>query len=123
MDEIFEKFNNILKDKDIDLKQVLGDNGQQENNTEFSDFDFDINTIIKLKNIFSKINNSNSPRNNLLNSLKPFLKDNKKQKLNQYIKIANLLSAFESMNENENQPKDNNPDLALYIILILLIAK
>lgn len=124
MNEIFEQFNNILKDKNIDLNQILGDEKSEETNTSSDfDFNFDLDTLLKFKNIFNKINDSNSPRNNLLNSLKPFLKDNKKYQLNQYIKIANLITAIESMEKKEESHKEINPDLALYVILILLIAK
>ena len=54
-----------------------------------------------MKQIFDKINNKNNPRNNLLLSLKPFLREEKQEKLEQYIKISNLLNVLEIMN-NEN---------------------
>ena len=46
--------------------------------------------------------NQNCPRNQLLHSLKPYLEDEKKEKLEQYIKIANLLSVMEDMNMGFN---------------------
>ncbi len=95
MNDVINKFNNILKEKDIDIGKILGDEPQSNN----FNFDFDLETIIKLKNIFSQINNNNSPRNCLLNSLKPFLRKERKEKLDQYIKIANLLSVLTILNE------------------------
>ena len=92
--DIINKFNNILKDKNIDLSKVLGD---EEEKSEPLDFDFDLDTIIKLKNIFGQINDKNNPRNKLLYSLKPFLGKEKQIKLDQYIKIANLLQIMEFM--------------------------
>ena len=89
---IFEKFNQILKEKNINLGEILGEN--EENNNPLN-FDFDLDTIIKLKNIYQKINDNNSPRNRLLYSLKPFLRNSRKEKLDEYIKIANLLGVIE----------------------------
>lgn len=99
MSDVINKFSSILKDKNIDLGKILGD--EPESNP--LDFDFDLDTIIKFKKIFNQINSSNSPRNNLLYSLKPFLREEKKQKLDQYIRIANLLSVLELINKNDSR--------------------
>ena len=99
MSDVINKFSNILKDKNIDLGKILGD--EQESSP--LDFDFDLDTIIKFKKIFNQINSSNSPRNNLLYSLKPFLREEKQQKLDQYIKIANLLGVLEIINQNDSR--------------------
>lgn len=101
MSDIINKFNNILKDKNIDLGKILGD----EPESHPLDFDFDLDTILKFKKIFNQINDSNCPRNNLLYSLKPFLREEKKQKLDQYIKIANLLKVLELLNIDDFRKK------------------
>ena len=95
MNDIINKFSNILKDKNIDLNKILGD----EEESDFPDFEFDLDTIIKLKNIFTQINDKNNPRNKLLYSLKPFLGKEKQSKLDKYIKIANLLKIIELMEQ------------------------
>lgn len=106
MSDIINKFNNILKDKQIDINNIVKDNtNENKNEKENSGFDFDINTLLKFKNIFDKVNNNNNPRNNLLYSLKPFLKDSKKEKLDQYIKIANILYILNSLNESGDLKK------------------
>ena len=69
MSDVINKFSNILKEKNIDLGKILGDETEENSH---SDFDFDLDTIIKLKHIFNQMNNNCSPRNNLLYSLKPF---------------------------------------------------
>lgn len=102
MDDIVNKFNNILKEKDIDLGKILGDEPPESG----PDFNFDLETIIKFKNIFSQINNNNNPRNSLLKSLKPFLRKDRKEKLDQYIKIANLLSVVTILNEKSGDKSD-----------------
>ena len=49
----------------------------QSNNFDFSNLD--INTIMKMSSVINKMkDNQNDPRANLLNSLKPYLRDSKK---------------------------------------------
>ena len=52
------------------------------NNNTNSNFDFsniDMNTIMKMSSVLGKMNNTkDDPRANLLNSLKPYLRDSKK---------------------------------------------
>lgn len=132
--EVFSKFQNILKEKDIDLNNFTSNinsnncNDFKENSTESysntnSEFSLDIETILKIKDIISKINqNRDCPRNKLLHSLKPYLEENKQDKLEQYIKIANLLSILESQNINIGfLAKEKGYDYILIITLFLLI--
>ena len=101
MSNLINKFNNILKDKNIDINNVFNKNKTDTETTENTNktFDFDITTLLKFKTIFDKANNNNNPRNKLLASLKPFLQDDKKEKLEQYVKIANILYVINSLNE------------------------
>ena len=121
LSDVLNKFSEILKEKDIDLSSIsAGETSSPASNT---DLGLDIDTIMKIKNIIPKINkNQNSPRNMLLNSLKPFLEDKKQEKLNNYIQIANLLSVLEDMDLGINL-LDNQKgyDLVLIITLFLLI--
>ncbi len=121
--EVISKFSDILKDKNIDLNNIAGEATSSADNSN-SDFNIDIDTILKIKDIISKINkNQNCPRNKLLHSLKPYLENDKQEKLEQYIKIANLLSVMENLDMgitffNENK---NGYDFILIITLFLLI--
>lgn len=94
--DIINKFNNILKDKDINIGKILEDD--KDKSTPL-DFEFDLDTLLKFKNIYQKINDNNNPRNRLLYSLKPFLRDSRKKKLDEYIKIANLLGVLNILND------------------------
>lgn len=120
--EVFSKFSDILKEKNIDLNNIAGGtNNPPANNDEFS---LDIDTILKIKDVMSKINRSqNSTRNKLLYSLKPYLEESKKDKLEQYIKIANLLSVIETLDLGIDFLGENKKgyDLILIITLFLLI--
>ena len=124
LSNVMNQFSNILKEKNIDLNTILNkasdnpsnsselDNNQ---NSFFSnnqtDFNLDIETILKIKDIMQQMNQKNAPRNNLLNSLKPFLRKNKQEKLDEYIKYANLLNLLELFNSkggnNSNENKSN----------------
>ena len=120
--EIINKFSDILKDKNIDINSITGQNSTCSDGN--SDIGIDIDTILKIKDIMSKINkNQNCPRNKLLYSLEPYLKENKKEKLEKYIKIANLLSVADSLNLDLGFLEKNKEgyDLILIITLILLI--
>lgn len=131
--EIINKFSSILKEKDIDLNNIVGgtppptdfndNNSQNEKNTDSSDFNLDINTILKIKEVFNAINkNSHSPRNTLLLALKPYLDESKKEKLEQYMKIANLLSVLENFDNNSNiKFSESNYDFVLILTLFLLL--
>ena len=105
MGDIIGKFQDILKEKNINLGEVLGDN---EEKNEPLNFDFDLDTILKFKSIYQKINDNNSPRNRLLYSLKPFLRDSRKQKLDEYIKIANLLGVISIISEMNSNGKGSS---------------
>lgn len=74
--------------------------------TNKGNFDFsnlDMNTILKMKTMMEKMNTSGDPRSNLLYSLKPYLRNEKKEKIDQY---ANLLS-FAKIAELMKTDKDN----------------
>ena len=127
--EVINKFSDILKDKNIDLNNLAGgsspsaDNSMSNPESNF-DFNLDINTILKIKYIISKMNkNQDCPRNKLLHSLKPYLENDKQEKLEQYIKIANLLSVMENLDMGINFFKENEKgyDFVLIITLFLLI--
>ena len=120
LNNIVNKFNSILKDKDINLGNLFeGENERKNENSEeneenvSSDFNIDIETLIKLKDFFQKMNDNNNPRNRLLYSLKPFLKDSRRKKLDEYIKIANLLVILNVVNDINS----------LYLILIIIRRK
>lgn len=92
-------------------------NNQQSNsnsNTSQSNngFDFnniDIDTMMKMKSVIEKMNSSSDPRSNLLQSLKPYLREEKRGKLEQYSKILNMTSIMELLNQN-NDNKENPSD-------------
>lgn len=85
--------------------------GNSNNNNNTGNFDFsqiDMNTIMKMKSVMDKLNNSNDPRSNLLYSLKPYLRDEKKGKLDQYANLLNVAKIADIFKENNNKENPNN---------------
>lgn len=122
--EILSKFSEILKEKNIDMSSVTCNKSEPNTENNNSDFSLDIETIMKIKDIISKMNScKDSPRNHLLASLKPYLENEKKEKLDKYMQIANLLNVMENMDLGINFLKDNKKgyDFILIITLVLLI--
>lgn len=92
------------------LSSMLNSSTQNSNNhnsnNSTSNLNFDMNTIMKMKSIMENMNNKNDPRANLLYSLKPYLRDSKKDKLDQYVNLLNVSKIAELMNNN---PGNQNP--------------
>ena len=62
---------------------------------------------MKMKSIMENMNNKNDPRANLLYSLKPYLRDSKKNKVDQYVNMLNISKIAYIMNKpNNNNQKD-----------------
>lgn len=73
--------------------------GSNSSFNEKSTPDIDIGMILKMKQIMDSMkNNKNDPRANLLLSLKPYLKNSRQEKVDQYIKLFNMSKVFEVIN-------------------------
>ncbi|MBO5004820.1 MAG: hypothetical protein J6D03_06215 [Clostridia bacterium] len=74
----------------------------RSNNSNFNEKstpDIDIGMILKMKQIMDSMkNNKDDPRANLLLSLKPYLKNSRQEKVDQYIKLFNMSKVFEVIN-------------------------
>ena len=95
-DNIKELLNNINSN-------TSSDNPNRENVNNSSDFD--INTILKIKSIIDNLNNKDDQRSKLLYSLKPYLRESRKNKLDQYVNLLNIAKIMDIMN---NEKKENN---------------
>ena len=99
--EMMQNFSSMMKNS------TSNSNNNAQSNNYSNNFDFskiDMNTILKMKSIMEKLNNSNDPRSNLLYSLKPYLRENKKEKLDQY---ANMLNIAKIADLLKNDNKEN----------------
>ena len=66
-----------------------------------------MNTILKMKSVMEKLNQKDDPRSNLLYSLKPYLRDEKKEKLDQYTNLLNVAKIAELF-KNDNKETSKN---------------
>ena len=117
MSNMMNQINDMLKNNEIpsDLKNIIDSFKNSSNNdssnadtskNENSTPDIDMGTILKLKQVMDSMNsNKDDPRTNLLLSLKPYLKDSRKHKVDQYIKLFVLGKAFETFNSLGGEKK------------------
>jgi len=92
---------NMLSNLLSSFNQNTSDNSQNSKNTST---DIDIETILKMKTIIDKMNkNQNDPRANLLRSLKPYLRNSRKDKLEQYVKLLNMTNIMEVLKETRRR--------------------
>ncbi len=113
--EIPDNIKNILNTMNNNANQSTnesnGINNRENNNSEKNNFEntnsntnnafenFDINTFMKMQQIMSSMNNNqDDSRTNLLKSLKPYLKESRKNKVDQYIQLMKMGKIFEIMN-------------------------
>lgn len=111
MSDVFEKLNNIAGKNNIspdmvnNLFSMLNNsnssgntsdsssdssNSNNNQNNENSSSGIDIETIMRMKTIIDKMNVKDDPRSNLLQSLKPYLKESRQSKVDQYIQLMNM---------------------------------
>ena len=102
-----------------DMKNILNNLNNTENNPKNSseassdsnhannNLNIDFDTILKMKNIIDTINSKDNPRANLLYSLKPYLRESRKSKLDQYVNLLNMTKIVGLMN-NEKKENDGN---------------
>lgn len=116
MSDVFEKLNNIAGQNNVSPDMVnnlfnMLNNSNSSNNANASSSDssnsndsqssenntngIDIETIMRMKSIMDKMNAKDDPRSNLLQCLKPYLKESRKSKVDQYIQLMNMSKVME----------------------------
>ena len=115
MSDVFEKLNNIAGKNNVspdmvnNLFNMLNNSNSSNNANNSSDSSnsnsnqsnennsngIDIETIMRMKSIIDKMNSKDDPRANLLQSLKPYLKESRQSKVDQYIQLMNMSKVME----------------------------
>lgn len=111
--EMIQNFSKMLSSQEKTQQQTnvnANSSIPNENNSDSKNsFDFsniDMNTVMKMSSALGKMNNSkNDPRANLLNSLKPYLRDTKKDKLDNYMNLLNVAKIAEIVKDNNKENK------------------
>ena len=96
--------NNYTNNSNINCSN----NSATSNNINNFDFSkIDMNMMLKMKSIMENLNSSNDPRSNLLYSLKPYLRDEKKDKIDQYANLLNFAKVAEVLKSDNKENKKN----------------
>ena len=105
-EELLDKLSSILSEKNININDILenfqntssSENASEETN-DFSKID--PATLLKLQKMMSLLNSkkTNSNDETLLLALKPYMRDSKKEKIDQYIKLLHIINMFEKFQE------------------------
>src|SRR5574344_843130 len=108
MSELMNNLSDMLKNNEVpdEIKNFVNnfnssssDEDSSRGNSSESIPDIDINTILKFKKVMDSMKNTkDDPRANLLISLKPYLRENKKSKVDQYIKLFGMSKIIELIN-------------------------
>lgn len=108
MQDLVKQFSSMLENNTVpdNIKDIISNinsnnssasDNIEKNDSSSSSFDnIDFETILKMKSIMDSLNSVDDPRANLLLSLKPYLKDSRKSKLDQYIQFLNMGKVFEN---------------------------
>ena len=100
INNLFTMFNSSSNNNEENNKDYSDNYNSQNSNPSsdsssnhsnpFGSSGIDFETIMKMKSIVDKMNTKDDPRSNLLQSLKPYLKDSRKSKVDQYIQLMNM---------------------------------
>ena len=103
--EMIQNFSSMMSGNNTNTSNTSNNNSS--NNTNFDFSQIDMNTILKMKSVMEKLNNSNDPRSNLLYSLKPYLREEKKGKLDQYANLLNVAKIADLFKDNNKENPHN----------------
>jgi len=104
LSSLFEKFNinkdSISPEMINNLVEMFNNSNSsnsssENNNSSTSNNGIDFDTILRMKSIIDKMNVKDDPRSNLLQSLKPYLKESRQSKVDQYIQLMNMSKVLE----------------------------
>lgn len=70
-------------------------------NDSSNNFNIDPQTLMKMTSIINSMNKKDNPGSNLLHSLKPYLRDSRKDKLDQYANLLNITRIADAMKNDK----------------------
>lgn len=103
--EMMQNVSSTINSNNSESNNNSSSSTNSSNTTNNNFNNIDMNTILKMKSVIDSMNNSNDPRSNLLNSLKPYLRDSRKEKIDQYANLLNFAKIAELLkNDNKEHP-------------------
>ncbi|MBQ3414066.1 MAG: hypothetical protein IJH39_01685 [Clostridia bacterium] len=102
--DMIQNFSKMLSNnsKSNQKQNTYSNDKGQNSNSNFDFSNLDMNTIMKMKSIIEQMNNSNDARSNLLQSLKPYMRESKKEKIDQYANLLKMANVAELMKNDKN---------------------
>lgn len=108
--EMIQNFSKLLSNQENTNQNKESNTTNTNQSKETTNFDFngiDMDTVMKMSSVLGKMKNSkDDPRANLLNSLKPYLRESKKGQLDNYMNLLNVTKIAEIMKENKENNKN-----------------
>lgn len=113
-EDLASKLSSLLEENNIDLNQILENFNQSQNsenpsknqetptsnNPPNDTNNIDPSTILKIQKLLTLMNsNKNSSDEQLLKSLKPYMRNSRKEKIDKYIKILHVMKLLENFQE------------------------
>lgn len=105
-DDLKNMVSNISPEMLNNFKNVMDSSNNSNNSSSGNSTttpNIDMNTILKMKSVIEQMNQKDDPRANLLYSLKPYLRDSKKGKLDQYVNLLNMSKIADIMNQDNKK--------------------
>ncbi|MBR3002502.1 MAG: hypothetical protein IKF38_02925 [Clostridia bacterium] len=96
-----EMITNLMNNFKSNYSQEKSQNSEKEDG-QSNNIDFD--TLLKFSSILGSINNKDDPRANLLYSLKPYLRESRQKKIDQYVNLFKI-TEFTNLFKNEKGDK------------------
>ena len=108
--EMIQNFSKLLSSQGTNNQSNETNTPNNNQNKETNNFDIngiDMDTVMKMSSVLGKMKNSkDDPRANLLNSLKPYLRESKKGQLDNYMNLLNVTKIAEIMKDNKENNKN-----------------
>ena len=104
--EMIQNFSSMMSNNTSN--DTNNNSNNDSGNNASGGFDFskiDMNTLMKMKSVMDKMNSSDDSRSNLLKSLKPYLRDDRKGKVDQYTNLLNMAKIAEIFNNKDKENK------------------
>lgn len=107
--EMIQNFSSMMSQNQQNSSEGSASNptSSPSNNNSFDFSKIDMNTILKMKSAMEKLNTSNDPRSNLLQSLKPYLREEKRGKVDQYANLLNVAKIADIFKDNHKESPHN----------------
>ncbi len=86
--EMITQLANTIKSNSSSNNVNTSDNTSNSNSE--NNLDLDLDTILKIKSIIESFNKKDDARSNLLYALKPYLRESRQKKVDQYINLFKL---------------------------------